>query len=239
MEERERVTGERALELLERTQEDRTVITMFLLGKGYDCLTVITGIRMEEGLAYLAVDTPSGFAQVAGGPDEWRMRFDFTAKDKISYTFKTFGGEIRGDEIYVPCPKFVERIQRRASFRQEAPVGTKLHLESDSRQPLTVHDISEGGALVSSEKSEHQRRHVFDVGEQLMNVKMLFPWQEEELTVEFEKTLVRRVKKDPITLCYQYGLQFIKIHKDEKKAFVELIHQFERGLLRKRQFLAE
>ncbi len=233
----QKISGNKAVTLLEQTQQDRIVVTMYLLGKNYERLTIITQIYTKDGITQLAIDKPGDFDKLVKNLEERKLRFEFTGKDKLHYLFRTLGGEVGGNEIFVPFPEFIERIQRRQQYRLEPPVGTRMHfVRSLDRHEMTILNVSEGGALICHVKG-NPRKSTLQADNHLRGLSIVFPSDEETLKVNVLEAVVKRVTKDPHTNHYRYALQFVQLSKTERKTIAALIQRFEREFLRKRQLL--
>jgi len=233
----ERIYGKSLIRLFRGLIEDKTVLRVFLLGKDYERLTIVTNLEEKDSETFITVDYPGGFKRAVEGTTNWRLRFEFTGKDRLPYIFRTEGGELIKGGIRLKLPPFIERRQRRKSFRLEAPLGTKLTFTKDFKKYVTnVINISLGGALVSLEKREH-KKPVVDVDEYLKGLKVSFPSKEEESVVYIKEAMVKRVEKDIYQGLFNYALQFTDVEKKDSDLLQRLIYQFQREYLRKRQLI--
>ena len=238
MAEFEKITDQGIFELIEQLQKDRIIIKIHLLGKDYEHLTAVTGVRTKGRIPHFMIDYPRGFREAVTGVETWKIQFEFIGKDKVPYTFKTSGGQTSRGKILIRFPESIDRIQRREYFRLGAPVGTKIDsIINSTLHEIVVINISEGGALVSFGKGAKEKSFL-KTGGLLRDLTLLFPSEEEELKVIIKKALVKTVEKDPLTNHYRYSLQFTDIEKDEKDALRGLIYKFQRGFLRRRQLTA-
>ena len=233
----ERIYGKGLIRLFRELMENKTVLRVFLLGKDYERLTIVTDIEEEDSDVYITIDYPGGFKKAIEGTSNWRLRFEFTGKDRLPYIFRTEGGELVKDGIRLKLPNFIERRQRRKSFRLEAPLGTKLVFTKEFKKFETnVINISLGGAFVSSEKGE-QKKPIVEVDEYLKAIKVFFPSKDEELVVYIKEAMVKRVEKDIYHGLFNYALQFTDIDKKDSDLLQKLIYRFQREYLRKRQLI--
>lgn len=229
------IQGEDLLRLFRDLQENKTVMRINILGRNYERLTMVIGVLNRTPLRYFRIDYPKGFERAVRDTPAWRMRFEFKGKDKIIYHFRTYGGHISGKDIFIPFPQHIERNQRRRCFRLDVPLGAKVVVSRYAeRYEMTLVNLSEGGALVGLEKSS-SRQPVFQQGESLRHLIILFEAEECLFRIPIEKALVKRLDKNPITLRYQYALQFINLGYGEKNDLRELIYLFQRDFLQKRQ----
>jgi len=69
----------------------------------------------------------------------------------------------------------------------------------------------------------------------LRHLVVLFQAEESLFRIPIEKALVKRLDKNPLTLRYQYALQFTNLGQGEMNDLRELIYLFQRDFLKKRQ----
>ena len=233
-----RIKGEKRILLLKQLQKDHTTLKLNLLGEEYERLTIIIGIQAKSKDPRFIIDYPAGFKEAVNDVGVWEMRFEFLGTEKLPYTFRTSGGEIFQDKIWINFPQIIERIQRREYYRLEAPMGTKIHIQQGLvKHFLSVLNVSEGGALISLKK-RLQREKNLDIGEHLRRLGLEFPSKEDELRVPIREAFVIRSEKDPLIERLRYGLQFTQIERKNQNVLKDLIYRFQRELLRKRKFLS-
>ncbi len=233
----ERIHGDGRIRLFKRLIEDKTVLRVFLLGKNYERLTIVTDIIEENGSYFITVDYPAGFRLVVGEGEQWRLRFEFTGKDRLPYVFRTVGGEIIHKGLKLPLPNFIERRQRRKNFRLEAPLGTVIKFSRNGKKyEANVINVSTGGALISLPRRSSERPQL-ELNEYIKALNLVFPSDEERLIVHIKEALIKRVQKDLDRGHYLYALQFTDMEKEETNLLQELIFKFQREYLRKRQLL--
>jgi c-di-GMP-binding flagellar brake protein YcgR len=233
----EGIEGKGRFTILEGLQSDKTLIKMSLLDKDYERLTIVTGIRTRNNTPFFLIDYPGGFRETVADLEVWSVVFQFTGKDKLQYVFRTSGGEIHRNEIWIRFPKVIERGQRRRHFRLEVPFGTKLHFQlRSSKRELSVSNVSLGGvlgAIVSSE-SGTQKGQSLRSGDILEHIQLEFPSSEEDLRVHIIKARVVRWEDGPLASHKHYAIQFIEMDKSEEAALTELVYKFQREFLRRR-----
>lgn len=237
--ETEKIKGKGRFDIFQKLQSDKTLVKIHIPSKDYERLTMVTGIRTQDNVPFFLIDHPGDFEQTLDDQKDRRMDFEFTGKDNIQYSFRSSGGKITGDEIWIRFPDLIERRQRRESFRLEAPMGAKLHLKGDlTEHEMSVIDISLGGTsgvIIDGNRKKGTRADpIFKTGETLRNLQLRFPSMEKELTVCIKKSVVRRVQKIPRTNRYRYGLQFAEMEKEEEVVLTKLIYRIQREYLRNR-----
>lgn len=230
------IQGKNRFDIFEELRKDKTLIQMRLLGADYEQLTIVTGIQAKKNMLFFLIDYPKGFKEAVSDVEVWKMRFEFIGNDNFQYSFRTLGGEIFGNEIWIKFPEAIEKIQKRKHFRIEVRLGTKLHFEKKSTMfDMNVIDISLKGALVNS----IQNNAILKIGENLRDVKLVFPSEKKNLIVHIKKALVKRMEKNPRMDRYTYGLYFAMIEKNEETALKKIIYELQRKLLQKRQRIYE
>ena len=226
------IQGKNRFEIFEQLRKDKTLIQMRLLGANYEQLTIVTGIQARKNMLFFLIDYPKGFNEAVSDVEVWEMRFEFIGNDNLQYSFRTSGGEIFGNEIWIRFPEAIEKTQRREHFRIEVPLGTKLHFEKKSaRFEMNVIDISLKGVLVNS----IQKNAILKSGEELIDVQLVFPSEKENLTVHIKKVSVKRAGKNAAMERYTYGLFFAILEKNEETVLTKIIYELQRKLLQKRQ----
>ncbi|MCJ7615370.1 MAG: PilZ domain-containing protein [Desulfobacterales bacterium] len=228
----EMIQGKIRFDIFEQLRKDKTLIQMHLLGTDYVQLTIVTEIRARKNMLFFLIDYPKGFKEAVSDIEVWGMRFEFIGSDNLQYVFKTSGGEISGNEIWIRFPESIEKTQRREHFRIEVPLGAKLHFKKKSAKfEMNIIDISLKGALVTS----IQKHAILKFGEDLIDVQLVFPSEKEDLMLNIKKVSVKRAAKNPRMERYTYGLYFAIIEKQEETALTKIIYELQRKLLQKRR----
>lgn len=237
MKKAEQIQGKSISGVLEQLQKDRTLVKMHLLGKDYDRLTIVTDIRTRNKVPFFLVDYPPGFREAIAGVEHWKIHFEFTGKDNIQYVFRTSGGEIFRDQIWIRFPDSITREQRRKYFRLTVPSGAKIRFERNSiTYEINVVDVSLGGCLgvLAASHERIKGKEFLRTGETLRHIQLEFPSEEGAMKVYIKEALISRREKAPVTGRYRYGLEFTKIEENEEKVLTELIYRFQREFLRER-----
>jgi c-di-GMP-binding flagellar brake protein YcgR len=237
MEQVEKITGKRILDILKELKEDRTLITLRLPDQDYEWLTVISDIGTRQKKAFLLIDCPDDFNQTYVGEKGLRMKVEFHGKDGLPYNFSASGAEIERNRIRLQFPEVIERYQRRRDFRLAVPPGIMLRFEDGSEAvEMTVVDISIGGAAVMKEKGL-LRESLLTTGRKLKDIELVFPFDEEDKRIRIKMSLVVRSKPHPVTGQNHYAIHFTHIDRDEEKALIDVIYRYQRQLLRQRRHI--
>ncbi len=236
MNDAERIQGKSRYGILSQLQQDKTILTMHVLGKNFERLTLITGVHTEHGVPYFQLDYPRGFREAVAGLKTWRIYFECTGKDKILYVFRTYGGKIEKGDIWINFPQYIERQQRRRHFRLKAPAGTKLLINTDTQpRELSVVNISQGGVLGAVDRVDPETEGglTLRVGQSVKNMELIIPFQDTEHQLFIRKAMVRRVGRETVGGNTVYGLEFTNLKKADEKRLTELIYSYQRALLQK------
>jgi c-di-GMP-binding flagellar brake protein YcgR len=238
MEDLEKLKDKDLLNLLKALQKDKTLIKMNLPGRDFERITLITRVRHRRQNPIFLIDYTQGFREAVVDVKDVKMNFEFTWADKVSYFFSTYGWEIYRDEIGVRFPEYIERKQRRKDFRLPVPPDTKLYIQLESTLlEMKVLNISLGGtlALLFDRKESYKEAPIFNTGDYLNDIEIVFPIEEAALTVDIEKARVVRLDKDPSNKKNCCALQFVSIEDKEKRILTEFIYKYQRHLLQKKQ----
>ena len=169
--------------------------------------------------------------------DVCQIDFEFSGMDKIKYAFRTTGGEIADQQIYLELPRKLYRKQRREMFRLNAPAGTRICFMLDAnRLELEVLNISIGGSLATWVQTEA------DIAEDSLlapsqiweNVALVFPVEIMQRPIQVDSVQIKRIKSDAKTQRVEVGLEFKKISDREQKRLTDLIYKLQRQYLRHR-----
>lgn len=237
MAETEKISGDGVTRIFEELLQLKTLLKLVLLDTDFQHPATVTALTAQETGPSFIIDAPEGFREAAADIDRWRIRFEFTGKDNIKYTFKTIGGKIIANQIIIKLPELVERKQRRRLFRINAPAGTTLCFTiSVMRYELEVIDISIGGslaAMVQTATHVYQKQPFPNIGK-LKDVELVFPAEICKKPIKIKTAKIKRTKKNPETPRYEMALEFSTINRRHERLLTELIYRLQRQHLRKR-----
>jgi c-di-GMP-binding flagellar brake protein YcgR len=235
MESTEILTGKNLGRFLEDLKESGSVIRMNLLGRDYERLTMIIGVQNRKEPFHFLIDYPGEFEKAVKKIGPWKIRFEFLGKNRGTYRFRTLGGRISEGEISIPFPEKIERIQRRGSFRMEAPPSAKMIVSRNAKcHEFSVINLSEGGVLLKMDRNE-ANGPAFQTGDYLEKPAILLSESSGQTQVNIKEALIRRVEKIPGTLSYRYAIQFTELKPETRRELRDLIYRFQRDFLKKRQ----
>jgi hypothetical protein len=237
-----KIQEQKLFELFNYLIEKRVIISMQLMGADFERLTCVTQVRRESGNPWLQIDMPDGFKAAAskfGSMATLNLRFNFNGPDQLEYIFTTQGGYVKGRDLHLPFPDYVERVQRRKNFRMPTPIGTKMMFRTE-RGPavLSLINISLGGifgALVKPAPKDLQGS-LLVMGQTIQHAGIIVPAdaEAEELIIIIHKMEVRRIEHDPDRNIYRYAFEFKDILANENKKLTQSIYHFQRVFLQRR-----
>lgn len=234
-----KVQGEKLVALFNDLIEKKVIISIYIVGTGFERLTCITSVERNSGGDYLHIDRPDGFSQSAGGNEPWNLRFNFNGPDQLEYIFSTRGGELCGPNLKVPFPEFVERLQRRRDFRILTVPGTKLLFAADNlKGVIDIINLSLGGAfgVLRKSKPKASSGSLLAVDQRLYKIGLIFPADKEvdERLVVINRAEVRRIEHDKERRLYKYAFEFMEIDKEQKQRLTQAIYHLQRQFLKNR-----
>lgn len=234
-----KVQGNKLVDLFSQLVASKTIISMYVVGTGYERLTCVTAVKQEGQGNSLVVDLPEGFREAAAKDEDLNIRFNFNGPDHLEYLFSTKGGRINGANVEIPFPAYVERLQRRRNFRINTPPGTRLIFKTKAVSGIIgVINISLGGVYGALLKHSSKDAHgsVLSTDQRVFKMGIRFPADDdiEEQTVEIRKSIVRRVEHDKDRGIYKYAFEFVEIQREQQNLLTQLIYQIQRLQLQRR-----
>ena len=235
-----KVQGEKLTELFNELITKKVIISMNVVGAGFDRLTCVTGITKGAGGNHLLVDPPDDFKEAAADKDLWHLRFNFNGPDQLEYIFSTRGGEIGEQGLKIPFPEHVERLQRRRNFRVNTFTNTRMHFKLKKIQGiLDLINVSLGGAygVLVKHNFKFMRGSVLKMDQQVYEISMVFPGDENEPdeTIYVKRAEVKRVEHDQDRGFYRYAFQFKEMEKEEQQRLTQVIYGLQRKYLQRRK----
>lgn len=224
--------------IFEKLIKEKKHISMHLLDYDYQYVTFVVNIKEIDGSHFFLVDCPENFYWFGRSLENCKMLFEFKGTDGLFYTFNTNSIVTLNDEIWIRVPDYIERQQRRKSFRVDPPSGTKVicQIGSDCYE-MDVIDISTGGMFfVSGSLSRNENAaQIFHIGDILTDIKLIFPWEGEWQEIAVETIEIKRIDKNSILKRCYYAVEFIGIDKGQKIILTRFVYKFQRDFLRNRR----
>jgi hypothetical protein len=234
-----KLQDEKLTALFDELISRRAIISMSVVGTGYERLTCVVAVEQGSDGQFLLIDQPDGFSQAAAQADLWNLRFNFNGPDQLEYLFSTNKGEFSGRDLKVRFPDYVERLQRRKDFRVHAMPGTRLIFGTKKIEGVIgVINVSLGGAygVLMQHNQKDLKGSLLAQDQQIYKLGILFPADKEmdELLVAVKKAEVRRDEHDKEKKLYKYAFKFVDMEKDQKQKLTQAIYHIQRQYLRNR-----
>ena len=217
----------------------RTIISVYVVGTGFERLTCIMAVERNPAGNFLLIDRPDEFDKAAGQPDQWNLRFNFNGSDQLEYIFSIRGGEHSGNNLKLPFPEYVERLQRRKDFRIATLPNTKLIFAfKKTKGVIDLLNISLGGAfgVLRKHNQKDLSGSLFAVDQHLHKIGLIFPADKDhsEQMVVIDKAEVRRIEHDKDRKLFKYAFEFKAIDKNERQRLTQAIYHIQRQFLKNR-----
>jgi hypothetical protein len=215
------------------------ILSMNVVGTGFDRLTCITDMVETPDGNYLMVDPPDDFMDAVKDDAPLDLQFNFNGPDRLEYIFRSYGGELGPHGIKIPFPKSVQRLQRRQNFRVNTLPGTQMQFRMKKiRGVLDLINISLGGVygILAKHNFKFMRRSILKMNQQVYQCSIVFPGDEDgpSETVYIDQAEVKRVEHDKERDLYRYALAFGDIEKEEHQRLTQAIYDLQRRYLRRR-----
>lgn len=218
----------------------KVIISMNVVGAGYDRLTFISEIEETANGSYLVVDAPDDFKRAVHADEQWVLQFNLNGPDRLEYMFKTRGGRLSSKGITIPFPEHVERLQRRHNFRVNTLPDTEMHFRLKKiRGVLDLINVSRGGAygILAKHNFKFLRRSVLKMDQRVYQCRVVFPGDGDQPgeTIYVNAAEVKRIEHDQEKDIYRYALAFCDIEKEEADRLTQAIYNLQRRYLRRRK----
>ncbi len=224
--------------IFEQLVEDKTLISIEMVDGDFETLTLVIDTREEKkkGRSF-SLDATDDFIRAIRREKNYRLKYEFTGRDKVRYRFFTTGGEIEEDLVWIPLPDKIERDQKRSDFRVTPFMKTKFLPRLKGKElSMNVLNLSMGGALVMLDRGI-ESAPTLDVDHKLLNSEMVFPGvlNKTGSKVTIKRALLIRVDEGPKKLRYQYAVKFLKVDPENQKKLRQGIYDIQREELRRKK----
>jgi len=238
MEFRRQIQGDTVVGVFRQLQRRRTPLRIHVLGRGYERLTIATGVESRKGQRFLLVDLPMQFETELPDCQGLRVQLEFADQERIPHSCRTVIHGPKGDNLWLAMPDSLERIQRRMHFRVEPPQGTRILIPCPQQEiEVPVLNLSLGGGLIISPKRGERRSLDLAPGTTLRHLRLLSTMEEEKLEVNIRTAEVVRAEEVPESSRVQFALQFLRMEKADEQMLDRFIYYSQRRLLKKRSLL--
>jgi c-di-GMP-binding flagellar brake protein YcgR len=235
MEDPEIITGDKISLLMDQLRQEHTILKLYMPGIGNDWLSIVVGIKKENGTPCFVIDSPSGAGFYLHGSKGQKIIIEFTDRNHVHYRLRSVIERVADQNVYVMMPEFVYRLQRRGYFRVPSPVDTKISVsDQDGRLSLEVVNISESGVLASNPSASHTGVRFFKGA--VKGLVIIYKEDEGEQIIRIKKAEIRRVVKRPDTGCYEYAFMFLDRGKDIEKEIRMFIYSCQRKMLYRQKY---
>jgi c-di-GMP-binding flagellar brake protein YcgR len=233
MENTEKITGRDIYTILEQLKKDHTILNMHVMGTNFDGLTIILGLSDTENQGFF-IDYPGNADTVAPIAEGKKCYFQFNDGAKIQYSFKTTIDRIIGRRIKFPFPEYIERAQRRNTFRVPVPPGTKLlYKYADSHLEIDVINVSEGGFLIETDIKQYNKDIMYK-GKRFSGLVLVYEHEETLVNIKIGSADIVRQAKFAEEGKLDFGIKIFEIKKDEQNELRKFIYYCQRRVLQER-----
>ncbi len=236
MNEYEIIRGQKRKTVFKELKSKKILLTIKLHHSNFEQLTVITDVKTFNSIPYFLVDLSHDFKKAISSSKNLKISFNFLCPDKIEHNFDTISFMAVNDEIWLKFPKFIERLQRRKTFRISAPYGSQIICEINSiSYKFNLIDISQEGALgIPAGSKLSKKTSILKKGETIDDAVLLLTDEEGSHKLNVRELTIRWVAKDNEGQFFRYGMEFTKIKKNENKLLTKIIYNFQRLFLQRR-----
>jgi c-di-GMP-binding flagellar brake protein YcgR len=228
----DKISGNRILNILEQLRDDHTILNIHVMGIEFDWISIILDISDDKKPCFF-IDSPERANPESSLSPGERCFFEFSDDNKIRYSFITTIARNLGKKLKFNFPEFIERSQRRKSFRVTVPSGTKLNYRNNEDTfKLDTINVSEGGVLASLKDTKHVNSIFFEGNK--LNRLSLSTNENSLININIRSAEVVRVDKINVSGRVHYGIKFIDIDKSEQDKLKNFIYYCQRRVLKKR-----
>jgi len=237
MDKQKNIQGKSRHDVFKLLIKENTLIKMQIPKLGYEQLTMVNDVRMQNNDPFFSIDPPNDFFDIVADLDQTKIRFEFNFKEGVQYIFTSDGGMMLENEIWIVFPDIIKRIQRRKDFRLEFPKGSVIRFQLKSiEHELDLINLSMGGAYaeISVKRDGDGKIPILKSGNSVRNIILSAPSAEGNLKIHIHKASIIRVEKLKTGKSFKLGIQFIDIDRAEVKSLKKLIYDSQRSFLQKR-----
>jgi len=244
--ETESIQGKDVVQVFKRLKDNRTLVKVHLPEKDFGRLTVVSDLWIKRRLlsflnnhdeVYFRIDEPEGLVEALADLEDMRLKFEFSDRDRLPYSFETRGGEVDGGRIWLKLPEVIQRLQRRLYFRIEVPENTFVEFDlNGQRHKVNLENISLGGALAAVYQRRPNETDLPELvaGQTIDNLSLLFSPAQKGPVITITQAVVRRMQKDTRSKKHCLALHFDRIDPSEEKQLTRQIYKIQRERLSRR-----
>jgi len=233
-----RIQGNVKIRVFNELQAQRIPLRLSVIGRGYERLTIVTGMESEGGKTYLLLDRPLGFEEDVPGSVGESVLLEFTDRDRIPHSCRTVLAEPTEENLRLVMPAFLKRSQRRRHFRVEPPQGTRMVFLINGRElESPVLNISMSGSLLVGPRKGSPESSFLYVDATISGIDLIARHDDLSLFLKIKTAEIRRVEFDEKLNRMKYAIQFRELEPPNEKELEKFIFSCQRRLLRKRSGL--
>ena len=224
------ITGLRVRKALQSLIDSRHPCTVKIPDTPFCWDALIARIHNQENSQSLFIDGVGGFEHALPPFRERKITLEYSDDQAFFCHFQAWVLKPSAHGIWIECPEIIYRMQRRAFHRVKAQGGTEIifPLGAGKRIRAQVRDYSQGGVAFTPEENL-----VLKPEDQLKELSLRIPEEEDWFTVQIPLAVVRRVEPSAHGGMNLYALEFIGLGETAKKRFSQHISETQRLLLRK------
>ncbi len=219
--------------------EDKTLVSIEMVDGDFETLTLIIDARKEKSGNFFCLEAEGSFVKAIRRERDYRLKFEFTGRDRVRYSFFTTGGEIREDLIWIRFPDKIDRDQKRGDFRVSPLRQTKFYPRLKGKKlSMDVVNLSLGGALVMLDRGV-ESSPTLNVDHKLLDAEMVFPGAKdgESKKLVIKRALLMRVEEGPVKTRFQYAVKFLKVDFKNAQKLRRRIYDIQREELRRKKMM--
>lgn len=233
MDDSEKISGKKVFDILEQLKNNNTILNIHVIGTDFDGLSIILGVSGGENPRFF-IDYPGKADYLAPLSAGKKCYIEFNDDNKIKYNFKTTIDSVFGKRIKFNFPGFIERSQRRKTFRIPVPSNTRATYSNDDRHfEFIMINISEGGALVSLKAAEHNSDILYE-GSTLDRLSLVSKQKDGSIRIDIKSAVILRIEKVHESNRVNYGLKFLDMDNSARNELRRFIYYCQRRELQKR-----
>lgn len=224
--------------IFDQLVEDKTLVSMEMIDGNFDTLTIIIDTKKDKKKGnFFGLDATKELVGAIRRDRDFRLKCEFTGRDKVKYNFSTMGGVIQEDLVWIKFPDKIDRDQKRKDFRVTPSLRTKFRPSLQGKKvSMDVLNLSMGGALVMLDRGV-ESSPTLDVDHKLINTDIVFPAAKDKKAtrVTIKRSLLIRVEEGPKKTRFRYAVKFLKVDPANQQKLRKEIYNIQREELRRKK----
>ncbi|HSR11541.1 MAG TPA: PilZ domain-containing protein [Thermodesulfobacteriota bacterium] len=225
----ESISGNQATNLLNTLIDSRRLLKLRIPETPFCWITLLSGIEKQGHSRLLRVDAVPGFQNAFANSRRSGVALEYQDPGGILCFFEGRVAKISPQMIWIDCPEFIYRVQRRKFYRLEAASGTEVSFAvGEMRGRGAVKDYSLGGLAFRSLKS-----FPLFVNTEVRDLCLKIPEAGDWLSIPIALAVLRRADVQRESGAFIYGLEYMQIAEGSLERLSRHIFEKQRTLLRK------